>query len=124
MLFAFAIPLGVTLGLALLLNRRDQRDAALLATVGDLTPRHLRQLVSIQVRCSLFSRRCAVTVDMGACTPEEIWGVVLRWPPRLPPHVRLLVRGTMCPGVPATITIESAGPSAPWGPCGQRMIPG
>jgi hypothetical protein len=107
-LLTFGVMLGPIVGLMLLLNHRDRRQAALLNWVWQLTPRALRDLIAIEVRSPLFSRRVLVAVDMRACSREEIWEAIARWCPGLPPYVRLLVEGRMDRGLPAGFTIETA----------------
>ena len=107
LLLVFGFMLGPILGLMLTLNHRDRRQAALLGTMWQLTPRDLRSLISIQVRCPVFSRRSIVAVDMGDSSRDEVWEAIARWCPGLPPHVRLVVNGKMDGGLPANFTIET-----------------
>ncbi len=111
-LLTFGVVLAPIVGLALLQNCRDRRRAALLDTVWLLTPFALRDSIAVEVRCSIFSRRGLVAVDMRACSRDEIWEAIARWCPALPPHVRLLVDGRMDGGPPATFTIATACRSA------------
>jgi hypothetical protein len=103
-----AFTLGPIVGLMLLLNRRDRRQAALLATMWELTPSDLRGLIAIQVRCPLGPRQSVVAVDMQACSRDEVWEAIARWCRGLPPRVRLLVEGRMDRDLPANLTIEAA----------------
>ena len=98
---------GPVLALLLLLNLRDRRHARLLDVVWQLAPRDLSDHVAIQVRCAVFTRRAVVTVDMHACSRDEIWVAIARWSTGLPPKVRLLVNGRVDLGVAARFTLET-----------------
>lgn len=107
--------IGLTYGpvvvLVALLNRRDRRQSRLLGTVlKELPPREFRGRVAVHVRCALLSRRSVLTLDMRACSPDEIWQAVGRLSRSLPPSVRLVVDGTPDPQCPATFTVEAASP--------------
>ncbi len=104
---AALLTVGPLLGVMLLLNLRDRRQATLLSMMWQLTPKDLSDLIAIRVRCAVISRRGAVTVDMLACSREEIWEAITRWSPNLPPHVRLLVNGKVDPGLQASFRIET-----------------
>lgn len=108
LVLVFGLTVGPILGLMLLLNDRDRRQAAALARMWDLTPRDLRDVISIQVRTGILSRRSVVTVDMGACSREAIWEAVPRWRAGLGPHVRLLVNGKLQGGMEAAFIVEPA----------------
>jgi hypothetical protein len=99
--------LGPVLGLMLLLNRRDKRQAALLERAWQLTPREISDRIAIQVCCPLLPRWRLVTVEMQDCARDEIWEAVARWSANLPPRVRLQVIGRMdCPPS-ARFTLET-----------------
>ena len=113
-LLATLFGIGPVLGLALLLNARDRRRAALLEATWSLTPRELRHLIAIQVHCGLLLRRSAIRVDMRDCTRDEIWGAIERWSAGLPPGVRLVVNGGLAPDLAARVTVEPARRQALW----------
>jgi len=118
------LTVGPVFGLLLLLNARDRRHAALLGLMWELTPRNLAGLIAIQVRCTLCSSRSEVTVDMQACSRDEIWEAIGRWSPHLPARARLLVKGTMDGGRLAHITLgASRQPSASF-PSRRVPVPG
>lgn len=100
---------GPVVGLMLLLNARDRRQAALLGTMWSVAPRDLRDLIAVQVRCALLSGGSVVEVDMRDCARDEIWEALARWCAGLPPGVRLLVSGSMDRGLAASFTVETAG---------------
>lgn len=84
---------GPVLGLALSLNARDRRRAALLEAAWSLAPRELRHLIAVEAHPGLLGRRGVVLVDMRDCSRDEIWDAVARWSAGLPPGVRLRVTG-------------------------------
>jgi hypothetical protein len=91
--FGVAITFGAVVILLMMLNWRDRRPARLRYTVLDhLALPELRGRVGVHIRCALFSRRCAVVVDLLAGTPHEVWNVFTRMASRLPPRVRLVVQ--------------------------------
>ena len=96
---------GPVLGLALLLNARDRRRAALLEATWSLAPRGLRHLIAVEVRSGVLARRSSVEVDMRDCSRDEIWDAVARWSAGLPPGVRLSVAGTLALDT-ASITVR------------------
>lgn len=99
---------GPVLVLLALLNRRDRRQARLVGTVlKELPRREFGGRVAVHVRCALVSPRSVVTVDMRACSREEIWEAIGRMSRSLPPRVQLVVDGTVDPQVPATFTVEA-----------------
>jgi hypothetical protein len=92
LLLALAIgvsPIGVLLAV---LNRRDRREAGLLALVSDqFSGQALRSEVAIAIRCAYLGGRDRVTVDMRACSPEAIWDALARLGQALPAHVEVRV---------------------------------
>jgi hypothetical protein len=112
---------GPVFGLMLLLNRRDHRRAALLGMVWERTPRDLAGLIAVQTRCALFSSRSVVTVEMRACSRDEVWEAIARWSPHLPPRARLLVKGTVDGGGTADVTLEAS--RRPSASASQRRLP-
>lgn len=96
-------PVVVLLGL---LNLRDRRQSRLLGNVmKELPAREFGGRLAVQVRSALLSRRGVVTLDMRACSRDEIWEAVARLCRSLPPAVRLLVDGTVDPQCPAPVTL-------------------
>jgi hypothetical protein len=100
--------LGPILGLLLLLNRRDRRQAALRRQVERLSAWDLRDFVGIEVRCPILLGRDIVAVDMRSCSWEEVRHAVDRWTCTLSPGVRLLVEAKVNQGIPALVAVESA----------------
>lgn len=111
LLVGIALSYGPVVGLMTLLNLRDRRQSRLHGSVltqfGSLA---LRGRVAIQTRCAVLSPRSLVTVDMRACSRDEIWEAVGRLSQSLPPRVRLVVDGTLDPQLPATFTVEATRP--------------
>ena len=98
-------PVGVLIAL---LNRRDRREATLLGAVcAQFSAQTVRSDIAIRVRWALLSRRGAVTVDMRACTREEVWEAIARLRSALPPHVRLRLEGTMDWSLPTRLIVEA-----------------
>jgi len=118
------LTVGPVFGLMLLLNRRDRRRAALLGLVWERTPRDLAGLIAVQVRCAVFSSRSMVTVEMQACSRDEIWEAIAPWSPRLPPRARLLVKGTVDRGRTAEVTLEASRRPSASSPRRRFLIPG
>ena len=115
---------GPVLGLMLLLNRRDRRRAALLGLVWERTSKDLASSIAVQVRCGLFSSRGVVTVEMQACSRDEIWEAVARWSPHVPPRVRLLVKGAMDCGRMTDLTLEASRRPSMSAPPRRLPVPG
>lgn len=108
--FGLAIILGPLVGLLELLNLRDRRQARVLHTVlHEVSSGDLRGRVAVQARCGLLSPRSEVTVDVLACSRNEIWEIMTRLSRRLSPHVRLEVTGPGDPYLLATFTFETTG---------------
>ena len=116
LLLAALFTVGPTVGVMLLLNARDRRQAALLETMWSLSPRDLRHLITIEVHCALLSGRSVVEVDMWGCGRDEIWEAIARWSTGLPPGVRLLVNGSMDRGLAASFRVETVCRPALCGP--------
>jgi len=115
-------PVVVLLGL---LNRRDHRESRLLGRVMKaLPPRQFGGRLAVHVRCALLSPRSVITLDMQACSRDEIWQAIARLSRSLPPGVRLLVDGTVDPQCPAAVrlAIRSRRPFA--GPSHPSAVPG
>lgn len=114
LLMALATTIGPVAVLLMLRNGRDRRELELLGDVmSALNSKDLRERIAVGVRCALLLRRGVVTVDMRACTGEEIWDAVWRVSSRLPPSVRLEVDGTVDPQLAATLTVQPAR-KLPW----------
>ena len=118
------LTLGPVLGLLLLLNRRDRHRAVLLGLVWERAPRDLAASIAVQIRCALFSSRGMVTVEMQACTRDEIWEAVARWSPHLPPRVRLVVKGAMDWGRMTDLTLEASRRRSVSSPPRRLPVPG
>lgn len=101
---------GPVVALLGLLNLRDHRQARLLGSVMQwFPPREFGGRVAIDVRCAVLSPRSVVTLDMRACSHEEIWHVVARLSRSLSPTVRVLVDGTIDPRFPAPVRLAIPG---------------
>ncbi|MCI0370456.1 MAG: hypothetical protein L0214_03530 [candidate division NC10 bacterium] len=101
---------GPVVALLGLLNLRDHRQSRLLGSVMQwFPPREFGGRLAVQVRCALLSPRSVVTLDMRACSREEIWQAVARLSRSLPPGVRVLVDGTIDPQCPAPVTLAIPG---------------
>ncbi len=118
------LTVGPVFGLMLLLNRRDRRRAALLGMVWERTPKDLAGLIAVQIRCPLFSSRSMVTVEMQACSRDELWDAIARWSPHLPPRTRLLVKGTVDRGRTADVTLEASRRPSASSPPRRLPVPG
>jgi hypothetical protein len=82
---------GSLLLVLMLLNRRDRRDAALRATIGECLPSELSGMVSVSVRPALWRTRARVTLGMECCDVPHAWQVIERLGPRLPRGTTLAV---------------------------------
>jgi hypothetical protein len=82
---------GSLLLVLMLLNRRDRRDVALRATIGECLPRELRGMVAVSARLALWGTRARVTLDMECCDVSHTWQVIERLGPRLPRGTTLAV---------------------------------
>ncbi len=90
------LTLGPWVGLSWLLDLRDRRQARLRdAVLRLMTSEDVRSRIRIDVRCALLSRGGVVTVDMSACSREEIWEAVARLSHGLPPRARVAVLGAL-----------------------------
>lgn len=85
--------LGTVLGVLLLLNLRDRREAALGQTMWRLAPRDLVPLISIEIRCALLWPTSVARVDMWGARWDEVRRALARWREGLPCGVRLHVNG-------------------------------
>ena len=85
-----SVVFGALLLVLWLLNRRDRRDAALRATIGECLPRELREMVAVSVTVALWRPRARVTLDMRDCA-DHTWQVIERLGSRLPRGTTLLV---------------------------------
>lgn len=105
---AGTLVLGGPLAWAMLLNLRDRRAARLLHSVMDqVSSRDLRGHIAVHVRCSALSPRSVVTVDLFACSREQVWEIMARLSQRFAPHVRLEVTGLAERQFLATFTVET-----------------
>jgi hypothetical protein len=106
----FTVTFGPLVGVLLLLNLRDRRVATLRHVVLAALPLHeLRGLIAVQARCAMFSRKSVVTLDMFACTRDQIWDAVTRLYHNLPRHVRLVVNSAVDQQFTTTLTLETGG---------------
>lgn len=96
LLAVFLVTGGPLLALSWLLDLRDRRQSRLReAVLRHVTAEEVRRRIRVDVRCALFSRKGLVTLDMSACSREEIWEAVTRLSHRLPPRVRVAVFGAL-----------------------------
>jgi hypothetical protein len=106
--FGVAIIFGAMVILLTLLNRRDRCASRLRHTVLDQVALHeLRGRVGVHIECAVFSRRSAVTVDLLAGTPCEVWDVFTRLASRLPPRIRLVVHSAPDSGFTRSFALET-----------------
>ena len=90
----WGLPVGLTLALIALLNRRDRRQAGVLEVVSaQFEPAVLRSDVAINVEAGLFSEWMLVVVDMCDSSPVEAGEAFSRLSKVLPPQAGLLIRG-------------------------------
>lgn len=91
-----ALALGTALGVTWLLERRERRRSTLLDRVSQLLASdELRRRVGISVRGVLLSWTSVVTLDMRACSRDEIWETTTCLSRDLGPGVRLVVLGAL-----------------------------
>lgn len=103
-------PIGTLLGLALLLNLRDRRQARVLGTVlHELNSRDLRGRTAVRVRCGLLSPRTLVSVYVLSCSRDEIWEIMTRLAQRLSPRIRIEVSGPQDRRFLVTFTLQTTG---------------
>ena len=104
----FAVTFGPLVGVLVLLNLRDRRVAALRHAVMAALPLHeLRGLVAVRARCGMFSRKDVVTLDLFACTRDQVWDAVTRLYHSLPPRVRLVVNSAVDQQFATTLRLET-----------------
>jgi hypothetical protein len=122
--FGVAIICGAMVILLTLLNRRDRRASRLRHTVLDqLALPELRGRVGVHIACAVFSQRRAVIVDLLAGTSCEVWDVFTRLASRLPPRVRLVVRGAPDRGCTRPFALETTTGRLPLTRPGRRSSP-
>lgn len=74
-----AVALGTDLGVMWLFERRDRRQSTLLGHVrGQLASDELRPRVGISVRYALLGWKGVVTLNMRACSRDEVWETTSR----------------------------------------------
>lgn len=113
-LLFWAVILGPAVGLSWLRDLRDRRRAQLLGMVTQqMAPTCGRCPVGFAVRCALFSRKAVVTINMNACSRDEIWEATRRLSHRLPPWARLVVLGTLDGQPRAAFQLEARRPFHP-----------
>ena len=106
--FGVALTFGEVVILLTLLNRHDRRASRLRHTVLDqLALPELRGRVGVHIQCAVFSRRRAVTVDLLAGTPHEVWNVCTHMASRLPLRIRLVVHGALDRGYTRPFALET-----------------
>lgn len=119
-----ALALGPWVGLSWLLDLRDRRRARLRdAVLRLMTSEDVRRRIRIDVRSALLSRGDVVTVDMSACSQEEIWEAVTRLSRGLPPRVRVAVLGALDGQWTAVFRLPPSG-GRPLGPPAPASAPG
>jgi hypothetical protein len=85
------------IGLVVLLNRRDRRQARLLSSAArQFSGEVLRSDIVIDARCALLTKWAEVRVDI-AHDGGEVWPAIERLRQTLPPMVALAVRGAARP---------------------------
>jgi hypothetical protein len=90
-------PVAALIGLVVLLNRRDRRQARLLSSAArQFSGEVLRSDIVIDARCALLTKRAEVRVDI-AHDGGEVWPAIERLRQTLPPMVALAVRGAARP---------------------------
>lgn len=105
-----ALTLGPLLSLAWLLELRDRRRVRLRdAVLRLMTSEDVRRRIRIDVRSALLSRGGVVTVDMSACSREEIWEAATWLSHGLPPRVRVAVVGALDGRGTAVFRLEPPG---------------
>lgn len=103
-----ALALGTDLGVMWLFERRDRRQSTLLGQVrGQLASDELRPRVGISVRYALLGWKGVVTLDMRACSRDEVWETTSRVSRCLPPGVRLVVLGALDRAPAAAFRLET-----------------
>lgn len=103
-----ALALGIELGVMWFRERREQRRSTLLDHVSRrLASDELRRRVGISVRGALLARKSVVTLDMRACSRDEIWETTTRLSRDLGPGVRLVVLGALDRQPAATFRLET-----------------
>ena len=110
---------GSLLLVLMLLNRRDRRDAALRATIGECLPRELDGMVAVSVRLALWGTRARVMLDMESCDPPHTWQVIERLGPRLPRGTTLSVNAPTLANGETSIRVVAT----PGGRSGRRRVP-
>jgi hypothetical protein len=68
-----------------------------------------RGRVAAQIRCGIFSPSSVVRVSTLACSRDEIWDAATRLSQVLPPHVQVVVEGTLDSRSPFPFTVETRG---------------
>jgi hypothetical protein len=97
-------PLAVLFGLIALVNRRDRRQARLLALAArQLTGEAVRGEIAIEARCPLLAGGGLVRVDTCGLQGGVARQVVERLRQTLPPIVRLAVEGAPDPAHPGDL---------------------
>jgi hypothetical protein len=105
-----ALACGPLILLMWFLNLRDRRQSLLLAAVlRQFASPDYRGRIAAEVRCAMFWRRGVVRFYMLAWSCDEIWDAITRLSQVLPPHIRLLVEGTVDPQYPFPVTVETRG---------------
>lgn len=101
-----ALTAGPVVVWAILLNLRDRRQARLLgAVLAQVASPELRGRVAIRVRSGVLSPSSVITLDMSACSHEEIWDTIVRLSQSFPPPVRLVVDGMTNRQLSVTLTV-------------------
>jgi hypothetical protein len=78
-----------------LLNRRDRRRDALEGTVGFCCAElRLRAACAVHARVGTLFGGVRVVLDMRLCTPAQVWKMIERLSPRLPPGAKLCIVAT------------------------------
>lgn len=93
-ILGWGVPIGLTIVLIVLLDRRDRRRVNLLGLVsGQFAPAILRSDIAIRIEAGLLSEWALVVVDMPDHSQAEARDAFGRLSKVLPAQVGLLVRG-------------------------------
>jgi hypothetical protein len=82
--------------LLLILNDRDRREATLRGIILDrMNAPNITGLYTLRIRRRLLMGKDTVIINLGDSAKEQIWDTTMHLSLSLPPHVRLIVNGTI-----------------------------
>jgi hypothetical protein len=114
LLLLLALTTGPLAGLALLLNRRNQKAERLLGLMAaQLGSPALRGRVGLEVRVGLLRPRATVVLHLLAASGSEVVATLGRLAKSLPSEVRLVADGSVNGGRDAFFTAETRGVRRP-----------